>query len=434
VKLADHVNLLSGFPFKSAEFTAEPSDVPLVKGENVHQGYVDWQAAKRWPRGRIHGLDKYWLRPGDVVLAMDRPWIEAGLKQAVITERSPDAFLVQRVSRLRGVNGLSNNYLRYLISCPAFTDYIRPIVTGVSVPHISGAQIKGFEFALPSAAEQHRIASILSAYDDLIENNTRRIAILEEMARRIYEEWFVYFRFPGHEGVRMVDSELGPVPEGWEYESVGALISHHIGGGWGKEDATAQYSVPAYVIRGTDIPDVRAGNLGRSPLRCHTASNFRTRELKGQDIVFEVSGGSKDQPVGRAVLVPQKLLDRAAAPVICASFCRLVRADRSKILPQLLFLHFQRIYANREIMKYQTQSTGITNFKFTVFMEKEMVLRPTATMQAKFATLVDPMMALSDSLGAANANLRTARDLLLPRLISGELDVSELPEPEAVAA
>ena len=76
-------------------------------------------------------------------------------------------------------------------------------------------------FRLPPLPDQRRIASILSAYDDLIENNTRRIAILEEMARRIYEEWFVRFRFPGHEGVRMVESELGLVPEGWELTSRG---------------------------------------------------------------------------------------------------------------------------------------------------------------------------------------------------------------------
>ena len=85
-------------------------------------------------------------------------------------------------------------------------------------------------------------------------------------------------------------------------------------------------------------------------------------------------------------------------------------------------------------MKYQTQSTGITNFKFTVFMEKEMMLRPAAAVQKKFAALIDPMTSLLENLGAANTNLRTTRDLLLPKLISGELDVSEMPEPEAVAA
>ncbi len=281
---------------------------------------------------------------------------------------------------------------------------------------------------------QRRIAAILSAYDDLIENNTRRIAILEEMARCIYEEWFVRFRYPGHEGVRMVESDLGLVPKGWSRVPLGSLVGHHIGGGWGQEAATEEFSVPAYVIRGTDIPDVRLGSLGRSPLRFHTPSNFRSRQLQARDIVFEVSGGSKDQPVGRAVMVGEALLSRADAPVICASFCRLVRADQNLVLPELLRFHFDHIYATREIMQYQTQSTGITNFKFTVFLEKEMVLKPPVDVQAQFSKVARPMLQLAESLGIKNSVLRATRDLLLPKLISGELDVSAIPEPEVLAA
>jgi len=122
-------------------------------------------------------------------------------------------------------------------------------------------------------------------------------------------------------------------------------------------------------------------------------------------------------------------------PIICASFCRLVRANPKVILPELLQLHFERIYENREIMKYQTQSTGITNFKFTVFLEKEMVLVPPSNLQEDFSKSVLPLYDLASTLGAKNTNLRTTRDLLLPKLISGELDVSTLPEPEeAIAA
>ena len=116
-------------------------------------------------------------------------------------------------------------------------------------------------------------------------------------------------------------------------------------------------------------------------------------------------------------------------------FCRLVRANQKVILPELLQLHFERIYDNREIMKYQTQSTGITNFKFTVFLEKEMVLVPPSDLQEHFAHLVLPHYELASNLGVKNANLRATRDLLLPKLISGELDVSTLLEPEeAIAA
>jgi type I restriction enzyme, S subunit len=296
--------------------------------------------------------------------------------------------------------------------------------------------IADLDVPTPSLVVQRQAASILSAYDDLIENNTRRIAILDEMAWRIYEEWFIHFRFPGHEKINMVESELGQIPRGWRTENVGKLLEHHIGGGWGEEHESNEFSIAAFVIRGTDIPDVRQGSLGRSPLRFHKDSNFRNRKLQPDDIVFEVSGGSKDQPVGRSVIARSRLFSKSGHPLICASFCKLVRVNRTKILPDLLDLHFKRIYDNREILKYQTQSTGITNFKFTVFLEKEVVVIPPTELQNDFAERVVPLLNFVDLLGAKNANLRTTRDLLLPKLISGELDVSEieLPRRDALAA
>jgi type I restriction enzyme S subunit len=94
---------------------------------------------------------------------------------------------------------------------------------GTTQDNLSVDKLLTFEFLVPSARRQREIASVLSTYDDLIENNTRRIAILEEMARRIYEEWFVRFRFPGHEGAQMVESELGLVPEGWVVAPLGGI-------------------------------------------------------------------------------------------------------------------------------------------------------------------------------------------------------------------
>lgn len=138
---------------------------------------------------------------------------------------------------------------------------------GAAQPLVTQTVLKGVPARVPDIPTQRRIASILSAYDDLIENNTRRIAILEEMARRICEEWFVRFHFPGHEQVKMVESELGLIPEGWSIQALGTLLEHHIGGGWGEEAESEGFPVAAYVIRGTDIPDVRTSALGRSPLR-----------------------------------------------------------------------------------------------------------------------------------------------------------------------
>jgi len=96
---------------------------------------------------------------------------------------------------------------------------------GAGQPNVSPSDIGGLKIPLPPLPTQRKIAAILSAYDDLIENNTRRIRILEEMAQAIYREWFVHFRFPGHEGVRMVESELGMIPEGWEVKPFSQIAS-----------------------------------------------------------------------------------------------------------------------------------------------------------------------------------------------------------------
>ncbi len=152
VKLGDHVDLLSGFAFKSKQFTNDPQAIPLVKGENVHQGFIDWKIAKRWPSAMLDGCEKYFLEPEDIVLAMDRPLIEAVLKWAWLRPEHPKALLVQRVSRMRGLSELETRFLRYIIGSQQFTDYIRPIVTGVNVRKRSGWLVAGGELAAAGAA------------------------------------------------------------------------------------------------------------------------------------------------------------------------------------------------------------------------------------------------------------------------------------------
>ena len=295
--------------------------------------------------------------------------------------------------------------------------------SGAGVPTLNRNDLDTLEIGVHSLPAQHKIASILSSYDDLIENNNRRIKILEEMAQAIYKEWFVNFRFPGHEKVKMVKAKLGMIPEGWGVKNIGEVLSYHIGGGWGKEELDNRHTVSAYVIRGTDIPNARYGAIENVPFRVHTESNLNSRLLVHGDIVFEASGGSKDQPVGRALLMQEKLYSQFKDKVICASFCKLLRPNKDLILSELLYLHLLEIYENRQIMKYQVQSTGITNFKFEHFLENETVIVPRRKIQDKFAEIVLPMLKHVQILGCKNANLRKTRDLLLPKLISGEIDV-----------
>jgi type I restriction enzyme S subunit len=232
VRLGDVVDLTTGFPFASQQYTDDPTAPRLLRGDNVGQGAIRWDGAKRWPAPAAEGLDAYWLREGDVILAMDRPWIEAGLKYAYVRESDLPALLVQRVARLRGSDRLDTGYLRYVIAGRGFTDYVTGIQTGTAVPHISGGQIQGYRFPLPPLAQQRRIAGILGALDDKIELNRRMSQTLESMARALFKSWFVDFdpvhaKAEGRDCALPIDlirlfpdsfevSEVGEIPSGWQ--------------------------------------------------------------------------------------------------------------------------------------------------------------------------------------------------------------------------
>jgi type I restriction enzyme, S subunit len=304
--------------------------------------------------------------------------------------------------------------------------HIQSIAIGAAVPGINLGLLKNLDVVLPPITVQRKVVGLLSAYDDLIENNIRRIAILEGVAQAVYREWFVGFRFPGHEKVKQVNSPLGRIPEGWKVQTIGSTLDFHIGGGWGQESSTSEFSNPAFVIRGTDIPEARSMKVADCPLRYHTDSNIRSRRLVANDLVFEVSGGSKGQPVGRCLFVSDRLLRRFDGDVICASFCKLIRANHSQLAPELLYQFLLQCYTDGTIEKYEVQSTGIKNFKFTVFLDSESLAVPPSKVQESFVTHVRPIMDAVHVLGKKTELLRSTRDLLLPKLISGQLDVEEL--------
>ena len=159
--LGVEIDLLAGFAFKSSQYTDSDNSVRLLRGDNIVQGSLRWDDVKKWPVAATKEYKRYELCAGDVVLAMDRPWIKAGLKRAQITPDDLPCLLVQRTARLRGSNSLDNRFLVYLISSDAFTQHILGIQTGIGVPHISGQHIKDFSFLKPPIKEQVRITGLL---------------------------------------------------------------------------------------------------------------------------------------------------------------------------------------------------------------------------------------------------------------------------------
>ena len=420
VKLADCVDLLAGFPFKSNRFTDNPGDVPLVKGENVSQGRILWDISKRWPVSDWEIMQKFHLVPGDVVVAMDRPWIPAGLKWSVIREGDPKALLVQRCARLRSKKECLNQiFLRFVIGGPEFEGYVKPITTGVNVPHISGNQILDFEFTLPPLPIQRRIAGILSAYDDLIENSQRRIKILEEMARRLYREWFVHFRFPGHEGCLLVESPLGEIPEGWEIVKVGEIADVFRGRSYRSVDLCDKNGLPFLSLKCLD----RDGGFRRSGLKSYIGDFKRAHIARKGDIVMAVTDMTQERRiVARAALVP------SLSSGIGVISMDLVKVEPRQWLPKLFLYSFLRYSSFADEVKHHANGANVLHLSPDRITEYDLVC-PASNLVAKYTSFAEAIFEQIDTLENLLDNLRRTRDLLLPRLLSGQIEVEAMPEP-----
>ncbi|MEI8203664.1 MAG: restriction endonuclease subunit S [Bacteroidota bacterium] len=287
---------------------------------------------------------------------------------------------------------------------------------------LSRKDVGNLNVKIPPLPTQHRIASILSAYDDLIENNNKSISLLGQIAEQIYKEWFVRMRFPGYENVEF---EKG-VPKGWEWKRIGDLFSYFIGGGWGVDDQNAEFSEPAYVIRGTDIPSISKGIPNKEVLRYHKVSNLTSRELKPFDIVFEVSGGSTNQWLGRNFMITKELLESYNGKVICASFCKLIRPDNNLVSPYYVDQFLKLYYFTGLVSTFQVQSTGISNYQFESFTRYQTILKPDIETSEKFTKIMSPIYSEINLLGRKQTTIKQTRDLLLPRLISGKLRAREV--------
>jgi type I restriction enzyme S subunit len=406
--LRDHVDLLTGFPFKSANFTTGTGGVRLLRGANIAPRGLDWNNVRRLPASIAERYGEYLLQEGDVVLAMDRPWIEAGLKFGYVSNEDVPALLVQRVSRMRGANGLLTSYLRYLVGSPEFTNYIAPIVTGVNVPHISPTQIKGFRFALPPLDIQRKIADILASYDDLIENNNRRIRILEEMAQRIYREWFVDFLYPGHESVPLVESELGPVPEGWRITKLADRLRVVLGG-------TPSRAVARYWSGGT-VPWINSGRVNE--LRVLEGSELITPEALKHSNAKMMPRGTTVVAITGATLGQVSLLEIEA----CANQSVVGVYDPDGRLSEYVYLTIKE-----RIERIIGAASGGAQQHINQKIVRDTVIPvPPPALAERFRVTVDPLFTLLGGLLRTQGRLRQARDLLLPRLISGEIDVARL--------
>jgi type I restriction enzyme S subunit len=217
--------------------------------------------------------------------------------------------------------------------------------------------------------------------------------------------------------------EMGWIPEGWKITPFGEILENTIGGDWGKETQDEKHTEQTVIIRGTDIPDLKSGLQSSAPTRWVEQKKLKTRQLEDGDIVIEISGGSPKQPTGRSLYITKELLQRLGGVVEPASFCRRFK-PLDKYLGLYASLHLEKIYSDGKMWEYQNQSTGISNFQTSSFLEREFVLLPKETgLLRELYSHVRPLIKKISS--PQQIQLTELRDTLLPKLLSGELRIPE---------
>lgn len=340
-------------------------------------------------------------KPNDVIFG-----IIGSIGEAHLVKPDDHFGLSSSVAVLRpNVELVDPNYLFCWVRGHLFRNALYAIKGGVAQSYISLEMIRSLPFNYPSLETQRRIAAILSAYDDLIENNQKRIKVLEEMVGLIYREWFVNFRFPGHERARMVASELGKIPEGWQVVSVSEAVALD-------PTVKAPKGEPKAFV---PMSGLNTDSMLLTGFETRT-SNSGAKFQNGDTLFARITPSCEHGKTGFVQFLPS---DESAA-VGSTEFIVM----RSHTLNPYFVYCLARVPDLRQhAIKSMSGASGRQRVQKQCF-DTFKIAHPTQDVLAKFAGVAAPMFRLIHALNAKNQNLRQTRDLLLPKLISGELEVS----------
>ena len=400
--LGELIEIKHGFAFLGEYFADSGTHIVLTPGNFYDEGGFKSKGEKeKWYRGPFPS--DYVLKKGDLIIAMTEQ-AEGLLGSAAIVPEDDRYLHNQRLGlvRVRDSNLADTTFIYYLFNSAPVRQQIRGSASGTKIRHTAPSRISTVKVRTPSLRLQKRIAGILSAYDDLIENCQRRIHILETMARDLYREWFVHFRFPGHEGHPRVASPLGEIPQGWEVRDL-------------KEVAEVTYGFPfqskLFNTEGKGLPVVRIRDVptGRSATYTteETLSRYHIADghiLVGMDGDFHMCIWS-----GGLALQNQRV----------ARF-----ESKSDMSNHHLFLALEEPirHFNQAIVGTTVAHLGDMHIK-TIRL-----LWPPENLRVRTRAVLEPLSRQIIGLKHKIQNLRQTRDLLLPRLLSGQIDL-EAAEP-----
>ncbi|MBF0139944.1 MAG: restriction endonuclease subunit S [Magnetococcales bacterium] len=381
--------------------------IPVIRGSNLNNGrFISFDDVVFVTEDKVRtDLFGNLAGPGDLVFTQ-----RGTLGQvALIPEGGPfDQFVVSQSQMKMTVDSAKSDslFLYYYFSSQEAIDRILSYTSSSGVPHINLTVLRNFEVPVPPISVQRRIASILSAYDELIENNRRRIRLLEEAARLLYREWFVHFRFPGHEHVKIIDG----VPERWERKTLGEVCEKITDGA---------HKSPPSVENGKLMASVKdMHEWGLNLQNCRHISPIHFNELVRNDC----------QPLPNDILVAKdganlnKHTFLVVEPVdaVLLSSIAILRPGNS-VEPEFLLAQLRDESVSRRI-KQSKSGVAIPRIVLRDFRILTILL-PSMQIQKEWKRCIAPVHGQCRKLIEVNNKLRAARDLLLPRLMNGEIVV-----------
>lgn len=380
---------------------------PLIRTPDIGIGRLHIEGASRVDEATYEQWTKRAApREGDLILAREAPVGNIGIIKSGVRP-----VLGQRTVLIRPKTDiLDPGYLNYLLSSPPLRGWMIGVANGATVPHLNMSDIRSMEIpVIPSIDTQRKIASVLTDYDDLIEHNNRRIKLVEEMAQRTYREWFVDFRYPGHQAVPLGDSELGPIPEGWKVSPIGKVTP--ILGGGTPSKTVPQFWEDGHIVWYTPSDLTAADSLFMS-----------SSKLKITDEGIARSS-ARLFPTGSVMMTSRATIGVVSITTVPAATNQGFITCPTSQLAGKYHLYFWLKQQKDVIISLASGATFKEINKAT--FRQIPYLRATSNVEAAFENLIEPFGKQIQVLLRAQQNLKLTRDLLLPRLISGEIDVSE---------
>ena len=361
---------------KGTDFSEKPTKHKYIRARDIKNGKIDGSDLGYISEEIHKKIARYIVNTNDIIITIAGTIGEV----ALVSKKFDGVNLTENAVRLTEFSkDVCPEFLAYILKSPERKEYMEQVAGGSAQPKLGIYKIEAIKVDLPDIQIQHKIADILSAYDDLIENNQKQIKLLEEAAQRLYKEWFVDLRFPGHENTKIVDG----VPEGWSKTNINEILTFHRGYDLTKNEMKA----------------------GRYPVVGSTTviGYHNEFKIKGPGIVTGRSGS-----LGKYQFIWDNFWPHNTSLYI------------SDYKDHNIFF----VYSLLQTVDFTSLNNGgaIPTLNRNVLSNIE-VIEPEKKLQDMFAKIVEPHYQKIKNLEKQNDRLKTARGLLLPKLMSGEVEV-----------